>query len=450
ERYQYITDILVDLNDIKAENKTVTSSTKTSTVISQPKKIIKILSGVSILIILAIVLSLLFQKETVSAIDSIAVLPLDNLSGDPEQEYFVDGMTEAIITELSKIRALRVISRTSVMQYKDVKESLPSIAEELNVSSILEGSVIQSDGRVRVTVQLIGLSPERHLWANNYDNDLTGFLTLSGKVAEEIAKEIKISLTPEEKGRLTDIRTVNPEANRLYLRALHQMNKSTVKEATLKSIDYLKQALEIDSNFALAYVGLAEAYLRYSNTGYSSYEDILPKVKTAVNKALEIDSTLSEAHSILSNIKFEETLDWNEREKNLRKVIELNPSSVDAHISYKNLLSSLGRHQEALDELKIIQQLDPLSEDLYITAARTYFNARMFDKAIESYLFARELDPDDINIKWWLARAYFHSGMYEKAIAEFLSRKVKSPETNWAIGCTYAAAVYRVIKVDMR
>ena len=442
ERYQNIADILVDLKNIKKEYETSTSTSKTVTATSRPKNIIQIISGVFILVFLAVILYFLFRPETVERIDSIAVLPLENLSGDPEQEYFVDGMTEAIITELSKIGALRVISRTSIMQYKDVKKSLSSIANELNVNSILEGSVIQSEGQVRITVQLIGLSPERHLWANNYDRDLTGFLSLSAEVATEIAREIKISLTPEEKGRLTVIRKVNPEANRLYLRALYQMNKSTIKEATLKSIKYLNQALEIDPNFALAYVGLADAYLRYNNTGYSSYEDILPKVKSAINKALEIDSTLGEAYGILSDIRFRENLDWIEREGTLQKVIELNPNSVDSHIDYSSFLSSLGRHQEALAELKIAQQLDPLSEDLDIFAARRYFSARLYDEAIESFLFALELEPDDINYKWWLAQAYLHNGMYEKAIEEFLSRKVKSPETNWALGYTYAVAGY--------
>ncbi len=442
ERYQNIADILVDLKNIKKEYETGTSESKTVTVTSRPKKIIQIISGVSILVFLAVILYFLFRPETVGPIDSIAVLPLENLSGDPEQEYFVDGMTEAIITELSKIGALRVISRTSVMQYKGVKKSLSSIANELNVNSLLEGSVIQSEGRVRITVQLIGLAPERHLWANNYDRDLTGFLSLSAEVATEIAREIKISLTPEEQERLTVIRKVNPEANRLYLRALYQRNKSTQKEPTLKSIEYFKQALEIDPNFALAYVGLADAYLWYSNTGYSSYEDILPKVKTAINKALEIDSTLGEAYSILSEISFSENLDWIERERNLKKVIELNPSSVDGHISYSYFLARIGRHQEALDEINMAQQLDPLSEYLYIDAATVYFYARMYDEAIESFLFALELKPDDINHKWWLAQAYLHSGMYEKAIDEFLSRNVKSPETNWALGYTYAIAGY--------
>ncbi|MCH7772591.1 MAG: protein kinase, partial [Bacteroidetes bacterium] len=442
ERYQNIADILVDLKNIKKEYETSTSTSKTVTATSRPKNIIQIISGVFILVFLAVILYFLFRPETVERIDSIAVLPLENLSGDPEQEYFVDGMTEAIITELSKIGALRVISRTSIMQYKDVKKSLSSIANELNVNCLLEGSVIQSEGRVRITVQLIGLAPERHLWANNYDRDLTGFLSLSAEVATEIAREIKISLTPEEKGRLTVIRKVNPEANRLYLRALYQMNKSTIKEATLKSIKYLNQALEIDPNFALAYVGLADAYLRYNNTGYSSYEDILPKVKSAINKALEIDSTLGEAYGILSDIRFRENLDWIEREGTLQKVIELNPNSVDSHIDYSSFLSSLGRHQEALAELKIAQQLDPLSEDLDIFAARRYFSARLYDEAIESFLFALELEPDDINYKWWLAQAYLHNGMYEKAIEEFLSRKVKSPETNWALGYTYAVAGY--------
>jgi eukaryotic-like serine/threonine-protein kinase len=440
KRIQNVSNFLSDIKNV-SESKPVTSSSEKVSAEFWTKKTKIIFSGIFITS-LSVILYLFLQPKTVEKIDSIAVLPLDNFSGDPEQEYFADGMTEAIITELSKIKALRVISRTSVMQYKDVKKPLTSIAEELNVSSILEGSVIQTEGRVRISVQLVGLSPERHIWANNYDRNLTGFLSLSGEVASEIARGIKISLSPEEKERLTEVRTFNQEAIRLYLKADYQMGKSSVKEATLKSIEYLKKAVEIDPDFALGYAGLAEAYLRYYVTGYSSYEDIIPNVKLFVNKALEIDSTLGEAHSILSEIRFRENLDWVAREKTLKKVIDLNPSSVGPRKQYMYFLSQTGRHEEALTQLKIIRELDPLSEDLYYTAARIYLNARMYDKAIQSFLVALEFDPDNVNKKWWLARAYLSKKMYSEAINEFLSRNVENPETNWALGYTYAVAGY--------
>jgi serine/threonine protein kinase len=439
-RYQNMTDILVDLKNLTKQSETSVSITQAPSISAQKKtKILIYISTISIILLFAFVYYLLKQEPT-KPIDSIAVLPLENISKDPEQEYFVDGMTEAIITELSKIGALRVISRTSVMQYKEEKKPLSSIANELNVNSILEGSVIQSEGQVRITVQLIGLSPERHIWANSYDRDLTGFLSLSSEVATAIAGEIKISLTPDEQKRLQITRKVNPEAHRLVLKAQYLRDKSTTRETTEKSIEYLQKSLVIDPDFALAYLELAYAYLRYSNTGYSSYEDILPKVKTSVNKALELDNTLSEAYSILSNIKFREDLDWKDRENILKKAIKLNPSSADAHIDYGMYLSSLCRHEEAMAEIKLAEQLDPLSEDINIYTARRFYFARNYDKAIERYLDEVELEPDDINIKWWMAKAYTQKGMYDKAIAEFLSRKVKSPETNWALAYTYALA----------
>jgi TolB-like protein len=439
-RYQNMMDILVDLKNITKQPESGVSSTGTAPLSKQKKnKTYIYISAISAILVFAIVYFLVKPNLT-EPIDSIAVLPLENLSKDPEQEYFVDGMTEAIITELSKIKALRVISRTSVMQYKDKQVPVSSIANELSVNSILEGTVIQSEGQVRITVQLIGLSPERHIWANSYDRDLTGFLSLSSEVATEIAKEIKISITPEEQERLKILRKVNPEAHKLVLRAEHIRENSTTRESTEKSIEYLQKALEIDPDFALAYLGLAYAYLKYSNTGYSSYENILPKVKKVVNRALEIDSTLSEAHSIISDIRFRENMDWIEREKDLQRVIELNPGSVDGHIEYSTYLSWVGRQEEAIREIKIAQQLDPLSEDVDFYAARRFYYARLYDEAIKIYLLELEFDPESINAKWWLARAYTQKGLYDKAIAEFLSRKVKSPETNWALAYTFALA----------
>jgi tetratricopeptide (TPR) repeat protein len=227
------------------------------------------------------------------------------------------------------------------------------------------------------------------------------------------------------------------------------MDNSTIKETTLRSIEYLKRALEIDPSFALAYLGLADAYLKYHTTGYSSYEDVLPNVKLAINKALEIDSTLGAAYSILSDIRFRENLDWTEREKTLKKVIELNPSSVEGHSNYSGLLSWLGRHEEAINEIRLAQRLDPLSEDLNLFVARSFYYARRYDEAIEACLIALQFEPDHINTKWWLAKAYTQKRMYNKAIDEFLSRKVKSAETNWALAYTYGIAGHKDKAIDI-
>ena len=441
-RYQNMVDLIVDLKKINEEYATAKVAPKSVRVSSRTKKMTRISIGVAAVGLLTIILFSIFRHKSAEPIDSIAVLPLENLSMDSEQEYFVDGMTDAIITELSKISALRVISRRSVMQYKDVRKPLSTIAKELNVKSILEGSVIQFDDQVRISVQLIGLSPERHLWANNFDRQLTNFLILSSEVASEIAREIKITVTPEEQKRLKQVRLVNPEANQLYLRAQYQMEKSTTRETTEKGFEHLQKAIEIDPDFALAYVGLSNAYLRYANTGYASRESVLPKAKSFLQKALEIDSTLGDAYATLSDIRFQESFDWLEREEYLRKAIRLNSSSAGYHASYSDLLSNLGRHEEAIREMVIAQRLDPLSLSINTNLGNVFFYAGRYDEAIDAYRNVLELEPEAINPKWWLARAYEQKGMYQEAIAEFLSRKVKSPGTNWALAYTYAVAGY--------
>jgi TolB-like protein/Tfp pilus assembly protein PilF len=379
-----------------------------------------------------------FQND--GSIDSIAVLPMENLSNNPDEEYFVDGMTEAIIHELSKIGALRVISRTSVMQYKQTQKSLPAIADELNVNSVLEGSVLRSGDQVRITAKLIGLSPERNLWANSYDRDPSDILALSSEVARAIAKEINVTLTPSEEKRIAHKQPVNPEAHELYLRGRHQLYKSTVANYILKSIDYFHESIAIDSNYAPAYAGIAEAYIQYSLAGYIPRLEAFSKAKAAALKALEIDSNNGEAYSYLAvTISFGDS-DWEVAEDYHLRAVELSPASASTHLNYGYFLTTLGRHDEAIQQGEIAQSLDPLSTWINVTVGRFYFYARRYDEAIAEYKKVLDLNPGRIYPKWALAIALEQKGLYDESIATFLDRGVKSAGTNWALGYTYGIA----------
>ena len=293
-------------------------------------------------------------------IESIAVLPLENLSGDKEQEYFADGMTEALITDLGKIGALRVISRTSVMQYKGTKKPLPQIARELNVDAIVEGTVQRSDNRVRITANLLHAPTDRHLWAETYERDLRDVLALQDEVARAIASEIQIKVTPNEQVRLASARPLNPEAYRLYLQGRYYFSKRTLP-AFDKSVQLFQQVLEKEPSSALAYAGLAESYGITPFYGGALPKVAFPKAKAAALKALELDGSLAEAHASLAFVLLYWDWDWLAAERELKRAIELNPSYVTAHHWYAEYLGAMGRHDQAIAEIKRAQELDPLS-----------------------------------------------------------------------------------------
>jgi TolB-like protein/DNA-binding winged helix-turn-helix (wHTH) protein/Flp pilus assembly protein TadD len=350
-------------------------------------------------------------------ITSIAVLPLHNLSGDPEQEYFADGMTEALLTELGKIGALRVISRQSVMQFKDSEKPLPEIARELNVDAIIEGSAVREGERVRITMQLIQATPEQHLWAESYERDFTSVLGLQGEMARAIARQIRITVTPEEAARLASARPVNPEAQTAYLKGRYYWNQRT-EDAIRKSLDYFQQAIARDPNYALAYSGLADAYNVGFNYGYLAREENFSRSKEAALRALELDDTLAEAHASLSFILGME-LDWAGEGTELQRALELNPNYASAHQWYSFHLAMIGRDEEALAEAKKALVLDPVSLQINVSYGILFWNMRRYDEAIEQCLRTIELDPDYFNAYSWLGRAYEQKGMYEEAISSY-------------------------------
>ncbi|MBI4467630.1 MAG: tetratricopeptide repeat protein, partial [Acidobacteria bacterium] len=350
-------------------------------------------------------------------IESIAVLPLENLSRDPEQEYFADGMTEALISDLAQISALRVISRTSVMQYKGVRRPLPEIARELNVDAVVEGSGQRVGDRVKITAQLIHAPTDKHLWAESYERDLRDVLTLQSEVARAITDEIKVKLTPQEQTRLAGAPAINPEAHELYLRGRYAWNKRTPAGMT-KSIEYFNQALEHDPTNALIWAGLADSYNQLGYRGYLSPREAYPRAKAAAAKSLEINPTLAEAHAALGFALLNHDWDWPAAERALRRALELNPNYAEAHHWYSHYLMDTGRVRESLEESKRALEVDPLSMIISVHLGWHYISARQYDLAVEHLKKTVADDPSYYSAHFHLGRAYQFRGAFADAIAE--------------------------------
>jgi TolB-like protein/Tfp pilus assembly protein PilF len=348
-------------------------------------------------------------------ITSIAVLPLENLSGDPEQEYFADGMHEALITELGKVKALRVISRQSVMQFKGSKEPLGEIAGELGVDALVEGAVVREGDRVRVTAQVVRASPEQHLWAESYERDLRGIVALQGEVARAIVGEIRVELTPQEQTRLAGARPVDAAAYEAYLKGRYHWSRIT-EEGHWKSIDYFQQAIERDPDYAPAYAGLAQSYFFLSQLRPPG--EMLPRVEAAAAKALELDDALAEAHALRATVAVLEW-DWAGAEDGYRRALELNPNEALVHLYYAQFLNTVGRHQEALVERERAEQLDPLSPFISANVIAGLSLLGRNDEALEQAQKALELEPNFWLTHILLGNVYQRKGMHAEAILAY-------------------------------
>jgi len=332
-------------------------------------------------------------------IESLAVLPLKNLSGDPAQDYFADGMTEQLTTDLGQISALRVISRTSAMRYKGPDKSLPEIARELHVDAVVEGSVERSGDQVRITAQLIDAPNDRHLWAKTYERDLRDVLALQDEVAQAIANEIRIKLTPQERSLLGRARPVNAGAHEADLRGFYVLHGMTTEvaetskaQAIEKAIGYFQRAVTLDANDALGYSGLADAYSSLS-THYRAPLEVMPKAKAAAVKAIELDDTLAEAHVSLGYVALTFDWDWVRAEHEFRRALELNPSLPRAHAFYAEyLLFRLRRIDDAMQELQRAYALDPLLPIAHGDLAWLSFLARRYEESIAT---AQRVGHDD-------------------------------------------------------
>lgn len=358
------------------------------------------------------------QKRITPDIASLAVLPLENLTGNVAEEYFVDGMTEALITRLAQVGALRVISRTSVMHYKGTRKKLPEIAKELNVDAIVEGSIARSGSLVRVTAQLIHARSDLHLWAKDYERNMTNILLLQAEVASAIAIEVQVRLTPQESARLASARPVEPEAYQAYLRGRLHWNKRT-EEGMTKGLELFQQASDKDASYALSHAGVAECYNMMAFWGMAAPHEVSPKAKAAASKALEIDDSLAEGYTARGWVRLVYDWDWLGAEKELQRAIELNPGYATAHQWYSHLLIYQGRYQEALAEVERTLALDPLSVPMNSSGAYVRILARRFDEAEEKVRSAIELEANFAPSHFFLGRVYEETGRTAEALDAF-------------------------------
>jgi TolB-like protein/DNA-binding winged helix-turn-helix (wHTH) protein/Flp pilus assembly protein TadD len=350
-----------------------------------------------------------------ATIRSIAVLPLRNLSSDPSQEYFSEGLTDELITRLASLDGLRVISRLSAMRYRESSKPLPEISRELNVEAVLQGSVLQSNGRVRITVQLVEGATDRHLWAESYERDHSDILELQAEVARDIAERIHVRVNPAAARRPDRERRLSPEAHQAYLLARHRWYTRHADQL-LVAIQDLHRAIAIDPAFALAYAGLADVHLVLPLlSGVVTQEEAYSKAKAAADRALELDPYLAEAHTSSAYVRLYLDWDFAGAEQGFRRAIELNPGYATAHQWYSELLAFQGRDEEAISEIVKALELDPLSAVMHHQAGQTYQQARRYEQAVQEYRIAETLDPQFVAPRMFMSFAYRRMGLLLEA-----------------------------------
>jgi TolB-like protein/DNA-binding winged helix-turn-helix (wHTH) protein/Flp pilus assembly protein TadD len=370
---------------------------------------------------------------------SIAVLPLQNLSNDPAEDYFADGMTDELTTDLAQFGSLRVISRTSAMHYKSAGKTAPEIGRELGVDTLIEGTVQRAGNRVRIRVQLIDSASDRHLWARSYDHELKDVLVLQGSAARDIAEEVQGKVaSPQADDRPINQHPVQPDAYEAYLKGRYFWNKRT-EEGLRKSIDFFQQAISHDPKFAAAYAGLAGSYSILGS-------DVLParlassKAHVAANKALELDPTIAEGHAELALVEFYYDWDWTRSEQEFRRAIELNPNYATAHQWYSYYLSAMRRFPEAVEEARQAQQIDPLSLSINTTLAGRYRDMGQYAQAIDLSRRTLEMDPNFVPAHIALGATYEDQGIWEQAISEYqkaVDLSQNSPTALASLGSVY-------------
>lgn len=383
----------------------------------------------------------LWRPGSAPKIQSLVVLPLENLSRDPEQDYFADGMTEELITELTKISALHVISRRSAIYYKGTKKTLPQIAQELGVDGVIEGTVQRSGDRVRVSAQLVEGRTDHHLWADTYDRDLHDVLMLEGEVARAIAHQIQLKLTPEESAWLVHRRPVSTEAYEAYLKGLYYWNRLSEKDLR-KSIDYFQQAIRLAPDFASAYSGLAFSYTLLASQEFVAPQDAYPKAKELARKALELDENLADAHAALGFALCYSDWNWREAETEFRRAIELEPNAERGHHVYSLYLNDMGRNEEAIADIKKSLEVDPLSVLARWNLGYFYITSGVPERAAEEFRKTLEMAPGPDGHQG-LGMAYTLENRLDDAIAELQEAVNLSQDDTWckaSLGYAYAMA----------
>jgi TolB-like protein/DNA-binding winged helix-turn-helix (wHTH) protein len=395
--------------------------------------------------------------EFSSAIHSLAVLPLENLSGDKEQEYFADGMTDALITDLAQIGSLRIISRTSAMQFKGSKETLPQIGRDLKVDAIVEGTVTRSADRVRITAQLVEASSDQHLWARTYERDLRDVLALQDEIARDIAEQIRVKLTPEARSLVLQVHAVDPDAYDDYLRGRYWACKADTLEARLcktpggcvspeawKALEYYQKAIAKDPSYALGYAGVANGFGVLAASGGLPYKEAIPRIKEAALTAVSLDPSLAEPHWSLAFIKLNDW-DWSGAEAELKLAIELNPNFADAHFLYSVYLVIMERLDEAVHESERARDLDPFDFNDNEWLGQALYHARRYDDALRQIQRTLEMFPDrGAHLYRQIADVYEQKKMFAEAFAagqQVLSLN-KDPNVT-ALGEAYKRAGYR-------
>jgi TolB-like protein/DNA-binding winged helix-turn-helix (wHTH) protein/Tfp pilus assembly protein PilF len=411
-----------------------------------------LLSGVSaLLVLLALILGPRLAKLGGPAvlphqnqIKSLVVLPFENLSEDKDQQYFTDGMTDELTAHLAKIRQLRVISRTSAMGYKGTHKTLSEIARDLKVDAVVEGTVLRSGNRVRITAELVQVSTDRHLWAETYESPIGDVLALQNQVATAIVNEIRVNLTPEEQRLLANSKPVTAGAYEDYLKGRYYWNKRS-EEGLRKAIEYFQAATEKEPHYALAFAGLADCYSIIGSAiiGDVPSQEVAPKARAAALKALELDQSLAEAQTSLATVRFNYDWDWKAASTGFQRAIELNPSYATAYQRYSLYLMAMGRTQESLTQMNRARDLEPLSISTNFSLGWRLYMARQYDPAIEQLRNTLEMDPNFALARAVLGQAYEHKGAYPQAVDE-LQKAVgishNSPAMLGALGHARAVA----------
>jgi serine/threonine protein kinase/tetratricopeptide (TPR) repeat protein len=445
-RYQTAKELKIDLRRLSAQSSAVLPTADHTPPLRSPwwRRHLPLLTLAVLLLLTAATGAGLYVRRANSAhsafpkIHALAVLPFENSSGDPQQDYFSQGMTDELTTQLGRIAALRVISRTSANQFQGKRVSLPKIAKQLKVDAVVEGTVMRSDDHVRISARVVRASTDQLIWASDYERETKDIFALQQEVATTIANEVQVSLTPEERARLSSQQTINPAAHEEYLKGRF-LNKGTDAQQKLAK-EHFEQAIKIDPNYAPAYAGLADYY--FSSPEVSPLVS-MPRAKEMARKALELDPNLSDAHLELALIHFYADWDWNGADQEFQRALALNPNDAEAHRTRSYFLSALGRQQESFSEIQEAQLLDPLSIWTQITAGYVHYFARDYDAAIDQCHKALELDPNSVGAFDCLGAIYLAKGQTEdatSAASKATTLSTGDPSRLVGLGRAYAVA----------
>jgi TolB-like protein/Tfp pilus assembly protein PilF len=415
KRYQTAGDLIADIESLRDEDTARTAKMRVDRGRFRSRRNTAIISTVSVVSVILVMILLYQFVWRGAAIDSIAVLPLANVSENQSEEYFVNGLTGELISQLAQIGELKVISRTSIMQYKDTSKSLPEIARELNVKAILEGAVLRIGNRVRISLELIHAETDRSIWADSYDRDLSDILVLQGEVALDVAQKIKVKLTAEEKEQLGSIQPVSLEAHEAYLKGRFYWNQRTIP-ALEKSLEYFQEAIAADSNYVSAYAGLADAYIMLGNYGSYDPAEVYPEARKAALKALELNDQIAAVHTSLAIVKWHYDRDLAGAAEAFERAVSLNPNYATAHHWYALYLTFLEDHEKAIGEIEKALSVDPISLIVNAAVGLVYYYAGDYNEAIQRSRQTLDMNENFFAAYTVLGRAYIQQGKYQEAI----------------------------------